>query len=1135
MSSDDVYKNCCLLAAIAYGIAFNREMESKMRGESTIRWRRLRHINAHAGRDCEQRRALAFETLRLFMDQLVGAHDLDLDVFRNCALDMNLRREADKLHIHLVIIKDQATFAPVFTHPRVYEETRQPIYVLATSLFDNPPSDNYEGNRVYHAVSVLKPNSFVDRILKTKNYCLYCNRMFGAQTIFVHKCVTKYKRCSSCRHILQVPGMYTNHELNKGRCLSESSGERHSCKHCGKGMRNKECLRRHRRHCREDHVMCETCGIVHAKTKLHVCGERYCRLCGITVSAEREHVCQMRKPLPTKKVSPLGFFDTETLLEGSQNKHVVNAVGLSYETRQGVFNDVYFYDDALHHEEDGRVQEEAFTCRYWPETYDKKFKRPTFPPTQKRAFKTFRRTHGFQSEDEEDAEEEDEIEPTVDKTCALGKFVAFILNENFYGYTLIAHNASRFDSMLVLESLMSTELEVKPLFDGCKLLLLEIPRLKLRIIDSYRYCKIPLAKFPERFPQISRWSSFGDEAKGTFPFKFNRRENYDYSGPLPAKEFFVDEHTTEKNLAKYEHFRESWPEDKIWNFKDQFHLYLRQDVKLLRGGCLSLTLELLGFQEEILTDRDQDVEKNDYFHPFSPPYFTLSSFVHKLWQFFELRKNTLFLLENEKNGRLTSKYELEWLSWLVHRGHSIPYSAHTALGQFKLGSYYPDGFNPETKTVYEFLGCAVHFHGYQSPSCELCRKMNRDSTNPFGAKCETVYLNWEKKKEFYAKKGYRVVHIWECEYALKRKDEAKEFLERHYYAERRPRERLRIRSALRGGRVEAFRLLYHQDQNRSTTFRYVDKNSLYPSVAIFETYPVGLPADLFGERLNDVRVENGCFMKGEKAIYGLVQATLVPPDSLFLPVLPFHSSGKLKFGLCRTCVEEMRQDLCRHSDEERSICDVWTSVEILYAIECGYKLVKIWEFKAYETMRPIFKSFYTRLAKMKLESEGFPSHVETDAEKEAYVKELNAHMDGLNLNVESIVKNMARRYFAKQISNIALGKMSQDAEKDCVTYIYSLDKYFEMEYCDPKIRVKSLQPLNEDVAEVRYSPVGEMLGFHRNTQVKRARAYHSQSVTLIFSGHHLQLRDRLREDRNVERYEKTSIDGSQNILHVSFV
>ncbi|XP_052436036.1 nucleolar protein 10 [Carassius gibelio] len=49
--------------------------------------------------------------------------------------------------------------------------------------------------------------------------------------------------------------------------------------------------------------------------------------------------------------------------------------------------------------------------------------------------------------------------------------------------------------------------------------------------------------------------------------------------------------------------------------------------------------------------------------------------------------------------------------------------------------------------------------------------------------------------------------------------------------------------------------------------------------------------------------------------------------------------GKLLFALCRTCAETQYQGQCQHSDDERIISGVWTSVELSRAIDKGYSVL----------------------------------------------------------------------------------------------------------------------------------------------------------------------------------------------------
>lgn len=154
-----------------------------------------------------------------------------------------------------------------------------------------------------------------------------------------------------------------------------------------------------------------------------------------------------------------------------------------------------------------------------------------------------------------------------------------------------------------------------------------------------------------------------------------------------------------------------------------------------------------------------------------------------------------------------------------------------------------------------------------------------------------------------------------------------------------------------------------------------------------------------------------------RPLQGLLQVTVLPPDSMFLPVLPMNVRGKLMYGLCGRCLEEGKNQLCKHSDRERHLTSTWTTPEVVTALQLGYTIIRAHELLAYEKTAFLFRDFYLQLARMKLESEGFPRADMTPEEKEAYVRELNILMPGLDIDAQAVVKNPARRSFAKLVSN----------------------------------------------------------------------------------------------------------------------
>ena len=76
-----------------------------------------------------------------------------------------------------------------------------------------------------------------------------------------------------------------------------------------------------------------------------------------------------------------------------------------------------------------------------------------------------------------------------------------------------------------------------------------------------------------------------------------------------------------------------------------------------------------------------------------------------------------------------------------------------------------DGYDPITKTVYEFHGC--EFHG-----CKKCKQNNRHSKtfhHP-DRTFEEMYQATQRKIDLLHAAGYKVIDIWECDFKKELKE-----------------------------------------------------------------------------------------------------------------------------------------------------------------------------------------------------------------------------------------------------------------------------------------------------------------------------------------------------------------------------
>ena len=231
-----------------------------------------------------------------------------------------------------------------------------------------------------------------------------------------------------------------------------------------------------------------------------------------------------------------------------------------------------------------------------------------------------------------------------------------------------------------------------------------------------------------------------------------------------------------------------------------------------------------------------------------------------------------------------------------------------------------DGYCPETNTVYEFLGCFWHGH-----TCQPFRDVATLSGDTLAERYERTMARLEQ----ITRAGYQVKVQWECEF-----EERPELLA-HPIVRQSP---LCTRDALYGGRTEAMRLHYKVRENE--TIQYVDVMSLYPYICKYFKFPVGHPRIHVGDACKDtvacLRME------------GLILCTIVPPQKLYHPVLPFRCNKKLMFCLCRTCVQTSCTGECPHTeDAERALTGTWVMDEVRLAVEKGYRILEIHEVYEY--------------------------------------------------------------------------------------------------------------------------------------------------------------------------------------------
>ena len=242
-------------------------------------------------------------------------------------------------------------------------------------------------------------------------------------------------------------------------------------------------------------------------------------------------------------------------------------------------------------------------------------------------------------------------------------------------------------------------------------------------------------------------------------------------------------------------------------------------------------------------------------------------------------------------------------------------------------------------------------------------------------------------------------------------------------------DRLDLNDAFYGGRCEPLKTYCEAEGDEK--IEYYDIVSLYPYIQQYSMFGISHPRILLQP---DIDLDN------MQSYFGVVKAKILAPDSLDIPVIPMKCQGKLIFALCHTCAELMATDPCTHTVEQRSWVTTCHTLELNLAISKGYKLIEVYEIWDYppekrcqynkdDSSMSIFGSYITTFTRVKMEASGFPDHVITDKEKDAFIESVRER-EGISLLKSNTKHNAGMRYIAKILLNSLWGKLCQRSDRN---------------------------------------------------------------------------------------------------------
>jgi hypothetical protein len=576
----------------------------------------------------------------------------------------------------------------------------------------------------------------------------------------------------------------------------------------------------------------------------------------------------------------------------------------------------------------------------------------------------------------------------------------------------ICHNFKGYDSSFVMEWILEnmTSLDKTPdvLMNGSKILSLKFR--KIKIIDSLSFLPMPLDKFSKTF-------DIKELKKGFFPHNFNKEENQAYVGVWPTKDDFGIKFMTIEKKDEFEKWYDSNC-NSTYDFQHELKMYCRSDVDLLMKGCLAFRNNIIE-----LTTKHDDKDFENGIDPFCVSV-TIASLCHYIFRNQMLKKDEIAILPQNgyyKNQNHSVK-ALQWIEYLASKKNVHIKHARNG-GEQLIGGIPVDGFDEENNTVYQFHGCFLH-------ACPVCFKpetFNKVKLKSMGAIYKEHFRKIEKLKSMeHNGKKIVLIEIWECSFdkMLKENEELKEFLKN--FDIKMP---LNVRDSFFGGRTEPIKL--HHKCEGDEKINYFDITSLYPYVQSYRRYPIGHPEII----LKDFKDINEYF--------GFVKLKILPPQNLYIPVLPMKSNGKLLFALCKTCADN-KMGKCTHNDDERAIEGTYCTEEVKEAVRQGYKIEKIYEVWHWnESSEDLFKEYIATFLKGKQEASGFPDHVKNIEDELNYIEEYFKH-EGIKLDREKIKYNAGLRAVLKILLNSFWGKYGQKENKFMFEIITKTSEWIQL-------------------------------------------------------------------------------------------
>ena len=257
--------------------------------------------------------------------------------------------------------------------------------------------------------------------------------------------------------------------------------------------------------------------------------------------------------------------------------------------------------------------------------------------------------------------------------------------------TVLAHNSHGFDSYLVLDELYKQYVFPEQIVNGAKIMSLSISGGDIVFKDSLCFFQMPLSTFPKAFGLV-------EQKKGFFPHFFNTPAHQTYVGPLPDKAHYDSEGMSTQRAQEFHQWYDAHDPEYVFDFQKELVAYCESDVLLLKGACQVFC---------------QEFEEISGFNPLER-CITIASACNLFYRTKHMPEQSLAsepVSGWHAQGKPNFLAALEWLTYLNRKPdvtirHARNGGEHVIVRGTK--TYYVDGYDANTNTVYEFNGCFWH-------------------------------------------------------------------------------------------------------------------------------------------------------------------------------------------------------------------------------------------------------------------------------------------------------------------------------------------------------------------------------------------------------------------------------------------